>query len=106
MTISRSIQISEVPLPASSGVERGLVGGWDASSSHYEGVAQVYAAALPVKLLVRPRQKCLTIYQREYFMLKLAEESGPSVLTVSVVFAEKDPPSKRMSSSSVPVQQR
>ena len=46
------------------------------------------------------------IYQREYFMLKLAEDSDPSAFTVSVVFAEKDPPSKRMSSSSVPVQQR
>ena len=94
VTISRSLQISEVPLPASSGVERGLVGGWDASSSHYKGVTQVYAAALPVKLLVRPRQKCLMIYQREYFMLKLVEDSDPSAFTVSVVFAEKDPPSK------------
>ena len=38
------------------------------------------------------------IYQREYFMLKSAEDSDPSVLTVSVVFS-KYPPSKRMVSS-------
>ena len=46
------------------------------------------------------------IYQRECFILKLAEDSDPSALTVSVVFSETDPPSKRMSSPSVPVQQR